>query len=64
MYRFGEIGQNGRFGAKMAILGSKRGRKVKFEIFRGGKNVVIFCKTKKLVSMAKISNIQCTDLEK
>ena len=64
MYRFEEIGQNGHFGAKMAILGSKRGRKVKFEIFRGKKNFVIFFKTKKLVYMAKISNIQCTDLDK
>ena len=64
MNGFGEIGQNGRFGVKMAIFWAKKGQKVKFRIFRGKIFFAIFFKTKKLVSMAKISNILWLDLEK
>ena len=33
MIGFGKIGQNGRFWAKMAKFWSKKGQKVKFQIF-------------------------------
>ena len=57
MIGFGKIGQNGRFWAKMAKFWAKKGQKVKFQIFPGKKIFTIFLKTKKLVSMVKISKI-------
>ena len=57
MIGFGKIGQNGRFWAKMAKFWSKKGQNVKFQIFPKEHFFAIFLKTKKLVSMAKISKI-------
>ena len=51
-------------GLKWPFCGQKGAEKSNLRIFAGTKKFVIFFKTKKLVSMAKISNIQCTDLEK
>ena len=63
MYRFGEMGQNDHFGLKWPFWGQKGGEKSNLRFF-GEKKIRHFFKTKKLVYMAKISNIQCTDLEK
>ena len=49
MIGFGKIGQNGHFGAKMAKFWSKKGQKVKFQIFPEEIFFAIFLKTKKLV---------------
>ena len=64
MIGFGKIGQNGRCWAKMAKFWSKKGKKVKFQIFPEENFFAIFLKTKKLVYMAKISKILWLDLEK
>ena len=51
-------GENGHFGVK-------EGPKSQiWDFFSVEKKFRHFFKTKKLVSMAKISNIKCTDLEK
>ena len=53
MIRFGKIGQNGRFWAKMAKFWGEKGQKVKFQIFPDEFFFAIFLKNKKLVSIAK-----------
>ena len=57
MIGFGKIGQNGCFWAKMAKFWSKKGQKVKFQIFPETNFFAIFFNTKKLVYMAKTSKI-------
>ena len=64
MSGLGEIGQNGRLWAKMAIFDQFWVQNDENEIFPGENIFAIFFKTKKLVSMAKISNILWLDLEK